>query len=132
MSTYDWFDAVPYDDPDDGLTDAEIEAKYGIGQPDEPAGKAATDNKPDGDSGPITTSAVPARPDFSAVEKATSLDEAIAATNAAIEAARPRAADSTPARSPEEQRAAIDEALKDVTNAEQALAALAEIGLVAR
>jgi len=140
--TTDWWDRwdeiVEEDERATARQDAEVEAWLDDGgdddsgaKPDAKAtdSKSAAETKPE-KTAPESTSAGPTKPDFSAVDDAKSLDEAIALTNQAIAATRPKP-EPEAQRSPEEQHAAIDEALEGATSLDDAVARLAKAGLTA-
>jgi len=138
-TTHDWWDhfddLVEEDERATARQDAEVEAWLDDGGDDDSGAKPdakATDSKSAAEAKPekAPESNVPAKPDFSAVDGAKSLDEAIALVNAAQEAARSKP-EPVPTKSPAEVRAAIDEALEGATSLDDAVARLAKAGLTA-
>ena len=135
MSGTDWWDRWDEIVEDAEQEDAKISAWLDGDDDDTPADdNKATDSKSAAESKPDTPEPKPnvptGRPDFSKVDGAKSLDEAIALTNDAISASRPKP-EPEAQRSPEEQRAAIDQALEGATSLDDAVARLAKAGLAA-
>jgi len=123
MSGTDWWDRWDEIVEDAEQEDAKISAWLDSDDDDTPADDSkATDSKSAAEPKPDKTPEpnVPATPDFSAVDGAKSLDEAIAAVNDAIESARSKP-EPVPTKSPAEVRAELDalELPKNPTAAQQ-------------